>query len=133
MILATSAFGRREFALCTPREEPSYHILMLDVVAGLHLAFCLTKFGEQSLLVSNIGFNSIGDDEVRTSARSLRQLCQAAFGFRLQSYAKGCASCVRHKHILPHPHLSTKNAWTEVCATRSPISNWQIAREGRVF
>jgi hypothetical protein len=60
---------------------------MLDVVAGLHLALCLAKFGEQSLLVGNVGFYGIGNKKVGASAGSRGQFCKAAFGFGLQPYA----------------------------------------------
>jgi hypothetical protein len=47
-----------------PGEEPSLHIFVFDVVSRFHLVGGLPGISEQSFLVGNIGFDSIGDEEI---------------------------------------------------------------------
>src|ERR1700730_15578767 len=37
MILAANAFRRRQFMIRAPRQQPGFHVLVPDVVTGLHL------------------------------------------------------------------------------------------------
>ena len=58
----------------TPREKPRLHVLVLDVVAGVHLTVGLPNFRQQPLLVGKIHFYGIGHEEIGASACSLGQL-----------------------------------------------------------
>jgi hypothetical protein len=60
-----------------PRQEPSFHIFVPDVVAGLHLPIGVPNFPQHSLLVGNVGFDGIGDQKVCASARLFGQLRKA--------------------------------------------------------
>ena len=43
MLLAADALRGRQFTLLTPRQKPSLHVLMSDVVARQYLTLCLAK------------------------------------------------------------------------------------------
>src|ERR1700740_3417765 len=65
MRLAADAFRRRQLVLRTPGEKPRLHVLVLDEVAGLHLAIGLADFRNNSFLVGDRGLHRIGDDSAR--------------------------------------------------------------------
>ncbi len=51
-----------------PGQQPGFHVLVPDVVTGFHLPVGLLYFRPHALLVGNIGFDGIGDEEIRASA-----------------------------------------------------------------
>lgn len=83
-----------------PGQQPRLHILVPDVMAGLDLPVGLLNLRPQALLIGNVGFDGIGDEEIRAAARLLGQLREALFDARLEPDAEGRAGSVRHKHIL---------------------------------
>ena len=100
--LSADAPRRRQFVLRAPGEQPSLHVLALDVVARLHLTVRLLNLGQHSFLIRNVRLDGIRDQEVGTAAGSLRQPGQASFDLRFQADTEGGAACVRHEHILAH-------------------------------
>jgi hypothetical protein len=50
----------------TPGEEPGFHILVLDIVAGAYLTVGLADFSPQPFLVDNIRLHGVGNKEIRT-------------------------------------------------------------------
>src|SRR5712692_7612611 len=67
VIFAANAFRRWEFVVRAPGEQPSFHVLVLDVVPRLYLTICLTNLCKHSFLVSDVRLDCIGNKEVRTS------------------------------------------------------------------
>lgn len=97
---AAGTLGRRQFTVGPPGKQPGLHVLVPDVVTGLYLAVCLADFSQQSLLVGYVGFDRIGDEEVRTAPGNLGQFSQPFLGLRFQADAQGRTTCVRHEHIV---------------------------------
>jgi len=83
-----------------PGKEPGFHVFVPDIVPGFYLPLGLAGFRQHSFLIGNVGFDRIGDEKIRAAARSLGQLGESFFGFRIEPDAEGCAPCVRHEHIL---------------------------------
>ena len=82
---------------------------MPDVVAGLHLAVALAHFREHALLVCDVGFDGIGNQEIGAPARDFGQFCEPAFGGGLEAYAKSRASCVRHEHRITRGRVGRRS------------------------
>jgi len=91
-------FRRRQLAIRAPGKQPGFHVFVPDEVAGLHLAVGLAHFREHALLVCDVGFDGIGNQEIGAPARGFGQFCEPALGGGLEAYAKSRASCVRHEH-----------------------------------
>ena len=91
-------FRRRQLTIRAPGKQPGFHVLVPDVVTGLHLAVGLAHFREHALLVCDVGFDGIGNQDIRAPARDFGQFCEPALGGGLEAYAKSRASCVRHEH-----------------------------------
>ena len=91
-------FRRRQLTIRAPGKQPGFHVFVPDVVAGLHLAVGLAHFREHALLVCDVGFDGIGNQEIGAPARGFGQFCEPALGGGLEAYAKSRASCVRHEH-----------------------------------
>jgi len=89
MPLATNAFGKWQLMVRAPGKEPGLHVLMPDVMPGLHLPVCLAQLSQHLFLVGNVGLDCVGNEEVRASARSLGQPGQPFFGGRFQPDAEG--------------------------------------------
>jgi malate synthase len=68
VVLAADAFRRRKFAVGAPREEPSLHILVLDVVTRFYLTVGLADFRQHLLLVANIRLDRVRNEVTRASA-----------------------------------------------------------------
>ena len=66
MLFAAHAFRRRQLMVGTPGQEPGFHILVLDIVAGAYLTIGLADFGPQPFLVDNIRLHGVGNKEIRT-------------------------------------------------------------------
>jgi hypothetical protein len=81
VVFAANAFRRREFAVRAPGEQPSFHIVVLDVVPGFYLAISMLKLRKHSFLVGDIGLDRIGNEEVGAPAGCFRQLRQSSFDF----------------------------------------------------
>jgi len=86
----------------TPGQQPGFHGLVRNVVARFHLPVGLLNFRPQALLIGNIGFDSIGDQEIRASTGLANQLRETLFGGWLEPDTEGCTRSVRHKHFLAH-------------------------------
>src|SRR6516164_5334597 len=100
-------FRRRQLTIRAPGKQPGFHVFVPDVVAGLHLAVALAYFREHALLVCDVGFDGIGNQEIGAPARGFGQFCEPALGGGLEAYAKSRASCVRHEHrITPEGRIS---------------------------
>lgn len=95
-----SALRRRQFAVGAPGKKPGFHVVVVYIVVRFHLLVSLPDFGQHPLLVSHVRFDRIGDQEVRTASRGLRQLGKPSLDLWLQSNAKRAATCVRHEHII---------------------------------
>ena len=98
MDFTADTFGRWQLAIRAPGKQPSLHVFVADVVAGLHLAVGLAHFRENALLVGNVRFDSIGNQEIGAAARSFRKLCEATLGAGLEAYAESRTPCVHHEH-----------------------------------
>ncbi len=85
-----------------PRQQPRFHVLVPDVVTGLHLPVGLLKLRSQAFLVGNVGFDGIGDEKIRASASLLGQLRETSFDGRLEPDTERGTGSVRHKHLLAH-------------------------------
>ena len=85
-----------------PRQQPGFHVLVPDVVAGLHLPVGLLNFRLYAFLVGNVRFDGIGDEEIRASASLLGQFREAPFDGRLEPDTERCTGSVRHEHLLAH-------------------------------
>jgi len=85
-----------------PAQQPSLHVFVPDVVTGLHLPVGLLNLGPHALLVGNVGFDGIGDEEIRASASLLGQFRETPFDGRLEPDTECCTGGVRHKHLLAH-------------------------------
>jgi hypothetical protein len=59
--LSANAFGRWQFAIRAPGEEPFFHVFVFDVVAGLDSAISLADFKGQAFLIGDVGLDSVGD------------------------------------------------------------------------
>jgi len=118
MILAANAFRRRQFMIRTPGQQPSFHILVPNVVTGLHLPVGLLNLRPHALLVGNVGFDGIGDEEIRTSAGLLRQLRKTLSDGRLEPDTERCTGSVRHKHFLAHLHGGRRKHFCECSISR---------------
>jgi hypothetical protein len=81
VVFAANAFRRLEFVVCAPGEQPSFHIVVLDVVPGFYLAISMAKLRKHSFLVGDIRLDRIGDEEVGTPTGCFRQLRQSSFDF----------------------------------------------------
>lgn len=88
MPLAANTFGKRQLVVRTPGKEPGFHVLMPDVMPGLHLPVCLAQFRQHLFLVGNVGLNGIGDEKIRAAAGGLCQPGQPLFGGRFQPDTK---------------------------------------------
>jgi hypothetical protein len=66
MLFAAHAFRRRQLMVRTPGEEPCFHILVLDIVAGAYLTVGLADFAQQPFLVDNIRLHGVRNKEIRT-------------------------------------------------------------------
>ena len=86
----------------TPGQQPGFHVLVPDVVTGLYLLVGLLNLRPHALLVGNVGFDSIGDEEIRAAARFLGQLREALLDGRLEPDTERGTGSVRHKHLLAH-------------------------------
>ena len=95
---AADTFRWRQLTIRAPGKQPRFHVFVPDVVAGLHLAVALAHFREHALLVCDVGFDGIGNQEIGAPARGFGQFCEPALGGGLEPYAKSRASCVRHEH-----------------------------------
>lgn len=84
VVPATGALGKREFAIRSPGQQPSLHIFVADVVTGFDLTISLPHLSEQPLLVGDVGVNGVGDEKIRTAARSQGQTSEPFLGPRLQ-------------------------------------------------
>lgn len=71
-----------------PGQQPGSHVLVPDVVAGLHLPVGLLNLRAHALLVGNVGFDGIGDEEIRASASLLGQFRETPFDGRLEPDAE---------------------------------------------
>ena len=98
MDFTADTFRRRQLTIRAPGKQPGFHVFVPDVVAGLHLAVGLAHFREHALLVCDVGFDGIGNQEIGAPARGFGQFCEPALGGGLEAYAKSRASCVRHEH-----------------------------------
>jgi hypothetical protein len=96
MLSAAYAFGQRQLMIRAPGKEPCLHVLMPDVVPGLHLAVRVAELRQHLFLVGNVRLYRIGNEEVRAAAGSLCQLGQPLLCCRFQPDAQGC----RHGDIL---------------------------------
>ena len=85
-----------------PGQEPRFHVLVPDIVARLHLPVGLLNLRPHALLVGNVGFDSIGDEEIRAAARLLGQFRETSFDGRLEPDTERGTGSVRHKHLLAH-------------------------------
>ena len=85
-----------------PRQQPRFHVLVPDVVTGLHLPVGLLNLRPHTFLVGNIGFDGIGDEEIRASASLLGQFRETPFDGRLEPDTERGTGSVRHKHLLAH-------------------------------
>ena len=93
-----------------PRQQPGFHVFVPDVVTGLHLPAGLLNLRPHALLVGNVGFDGIGDEEIRASAGLPDQLRETLFDGRLEPDAERCTGSVRHKHFLAHlPEMQEKH------------------------
>ena len=55
VMLATDAFGGRQFVVCAPGKQPSLHVLVPNIMSGLNLTIGLANFCSHSFLVGNVG------------------------------------------------------------------------------
>jgi hypothetical protein len=85
-----------------PGQQPGFHVLVPDVVTGLHLPVGLLNLRSHALLVGNVGFDGIGDQEIRASAGLLGQLRETPFDSRFEPDTERGTGSVRHKHLLAH-------------------------------
>lgn len=60
MLLAANAFRRREFMIRSPGQQPSLHVFMANVMAGIELAFGLGHFSQELLHFGFIAVRSHG-------------------------------------------------------------------------
>src|SRR5882672_8678802 len=54
VVPATGTLRKREFAIHSPGQQPSLHIFVADVVAGLDLTIGLPHLSEQPLVVGDV-------------------------------------------------------------------------------
>jgi len=85
-----------------PRQQPGFHVFVPDVVTRFHLPAGLLNLRPHALLVGNVGFDGIGDEEIRASASLLGQLRETLFDGWLEPDTEGRTGSVRHKHLLAH-------------------------------
>jgi len=71
-------------------------------VAGFELAVGEAQVGAETLLISEIGFDGIGHEEVGAAAGLPGELSQAFLGGRFEAHAEGGAFCVGHEHTVWH-------------------------------
>lgn len=83
-----------------PGEQPRLHVIVADVVAGFHLPVGLANFGQHPFLVGHIGFDRVGNQEIRAAAGSLGQPRQPFLDLGFEPDAKRSTRCVRHEHIV---------------------------------
>ena len=105
VMFAAGAFGRRKLAICSPGKQPGFHVLVRNVMPRRDLPLCLADLGQHSLLVCDVGFNRIGNEKIRASPGNCGQFGKPLLDRRLQPDAEGCASCVRHEHMLSRSTL----------------------------
>lgn len=104
-----------------PGQQPSLHVLVPDVVTGLYLPAGLLNLRPHALLVGNVGFHGIGDEEIGASPGLVDQLREALFDGWLEPNTERRTGSVRHKHKLAHlhgdwrEHFPECSIWTIAC------------------
>lgn len=66
-----------------PGQQPGFHVLVPNVVTGLHLPVGLLNLRSHAFLVGNIRFDGIGNEKIRASAGLLGQFRESLFDGRL--------------------------------------------------
>lgn len=77
---SADAFRWRQLVFSAPGQEPSFHVFMADVMPGFDLAAGEAEVGAQALLVGEVGFDGIGNQEVGAAAGFASKLRQTLLG-----------------------------------------------------
>jgi hypothetical protein len=77
-----NAFGKRQRVVRAPGMEPSLHVLMQDVVPGLHLPVCLAQLS-QHLFLHGIGRACVRHEHILTPGSGFTENTKCSFRGRV--------------------------------------------------